>query len=78
MRGLTERGAMVLGGPFADKDAGGPVGMAVITASAAAEADRLAHQDRSVERGLIRVDVRPWTVPMGSALAVVPPADEGG
>ncbi|MDP9467457.1 MAG: hypothetical protein M3P32_01780 [Chloroflexota bacterium] len=77
MRGLTERGLMVLGGPFADRGAAGPVGMAVITARDASDAERLAMQDQAVEHELIRVTVRPWTVPMGFALDTIPPIDEG-
>lgn len=77
MRSLLERGLMVLGGPFADGVAAGPVGMAVITAPDAAEAERLAREDRSVERGLIHVSIRPWTVPMGFALDSIPSTDDG-
>lgn len=77
MRGLTERGLMVLGGPFADGDAAGAVGMAVITAPDLAEAERLAMEHRSVQDALIRVQVRPWNVPMGVALESVRPIDAG-
>ena len=66
---------LVLGGPFADGDSAESVGMAVIVARDAVHAEGLAHEDRSVERGLIIVRVRPWTVPMGIALDVVPPSD---
>ena len=72
MRSLTERGLMVLGGPFADENAEAAVGMAVIIAADADEAYCLAHEDRSLEHGLIRVSVRPWTVPMGVALHALP------
>ncbi len=75
MRSLTERGLMVLGGPFGDEDAGVAVGMAVIAAPDADAAELVAHEDRSVAHGLIRVSVRPWTVPMGVALEALPPAD---
>jgi uncharacterized protein YciI len=71
MRGLTEQALLVLGGPLADEDATGLVGMAVITAGDAAEAARVAREDRSVASGLLRVTVRPWTVPMGFALDAV-------
>lgn len=77
MRSLTERGLLVLGGPFADDDATVVVGMAVIIAQDAVEAKRLAHEDRSVEHGLIEVVVRPWTVPMGFALGAAPWSHEG-
>jgi uncharacterized protein YciI len=77
MRSLTARGLIVLGGPFADGDAAGQVGMAVIATRDAAEAERLAQEDQSVERGLLRVSVRPWTVPMGFALDTMHPLDEG-
>ncbi len=77
MRRLTERGLMVLGGPFGDEDATFAVGMAIITARDGGEAERLAHEDQSVEHGLIQVSVRPWNVPMGIALEAVPPADAG-
>ena len=77
MRSLTERGLMVLGGPFGDEDPGVAVGMAVIIAADRGEAERLALEDRSVEHGLIRVSVRPWNVPMGYALEAVPPDDTG-
>ncbi len=76
MRDLTQRGLMVLGGPFADGDDAGPVGMAVIAAADAAEAERLAQEDRSVASGLLRVAIRPWTVPMGSALGALPAREE--
>lgn len=72
MRSLTERGLMVLGGPFGDEDPRVAVGMAVIAAADRAEAERLAHEDRSVEHGLLRVAVRPWIVPMGAALDAIP------
>lgn len=77
MRSLTERGLMALGGPFADDDATGAVGMAVIAVADAEEAERLANEDRSVGAGLINVSVRPWTVPMGFALDTVPLPEEG-
>jgi uncharacterized protein YciI len=77
MRSLAERGLMVLGGPFADEDPVGPVGMAVITAHDAAEAERIGLEDRSVASGLIRVTTRPWTVPMGFALHATPGPDAG-
>lgn len=77
MRSLTERGLMALGGPFADDDATGAVGMAVIATADAKEAERLAHEDRSVEAGLIIVSVRPWMVPMGFALSVVTRPEPG-
>jgi uncharacterized protein YciI len=76
MRSLVARGLMVLGGPFADEDVVGAVGMAVITAGDAAEAERIAHEDRSVASGLIRVVARPWTVPMGFALEGTPWPEE--
>ena len=74
---LTARGLMVLGGPLAGGDAAGPVGVAVVAPRGAAEAGHLALEDRSLERGLIRVRVRPWTVPMGSALGSLPAAQMG-
>lgn len=77
MRSLTDRGLMVLGGPFADEDAAEGVGMAVITAGDAAEAEGIALEDRSVASGLIRVTTRPWTVRMGFALEAFPGSDEG-
>ena len=76
MRTLTERGVMVLGGPFADGDATEQVGMAVITAGDAEEAELLALEDRSVASGLLRVAVRPWTVPMGFAVGALPSHEE--
>lgn len=77
MRSLAERDLMALGGPFADGDASGAVGMAVVAVADAEEAERLAHEDRSVEAGLIKVSVRPWMVPMGFALDLIPqPAEE--
>jgi uncharacterized protein YciI len=77
MRSLTDRRLMVLGGPFADEDAAEAVGMAVIMARDAAEAEGIALEDRSVASGLIRVTTRPWTVPMGFALEAIPGSDEG-
>ena len=77
MRSLTDRGLMALGGPFADEDAAEAVGMAVITARDAAEAEGVALEDRSVASGLIRVTTRPWTVPMGFALEAIPASHEG-
>jgi len=70
MRRLAESGRMVLGGPFAT--GGATVGMAIVQAVDQAHAERLASDDRSVARGLIRVEVRPWNVPMGSALEALP------
>lgn len=75
MRSLTERGLMVLGGPFGDEDSAVAVGMAVITARDVAEAALLATEDRSVEHGLLRAAVRPWIVPMGMALEAIPESD---
>ena len=72
MRSLTERGLLVLGGPFGDDDPRISVGMAVVSAPDAGEAERLAQEDRSVEHGLLRVAVRPWVVPMGGALDAIP------
>lgn len=77
MRSLAARGLMVLGGPFADEDVVGAVGMAVITAGDAAEAEHIALEDRSVASGLIRVAARPWTVPMGFALDATPWPESG-
>jgi uncharacterized protein YciI len=71
MRSLAARALMVLGGPFADEDPAGAVGMAVIIARDAAEARRIALEDGSVASGLIRVTSRPWTVPMGFALDAI-------
>ena len=76
MRGLTERGLMVLGGPFADDYATGTVGMALIAVADAGEAERVAQEDRSIKAGLMKVAIRPWMVPMGLALALVPKPDE--
>lgn len=76
MRSLTERGLLVLGGPFGDEDPRIAVGMAVVSAPDAGEAQRIAQEDQSVEQGLLRVAVRPWIVPMGSALDAVP-GEEG-
>ena len=75
MRRLTADGRMVLGGPFDDGDASGAVGMAVITATDTEEATRIAAEDASVQAGLIRVQVRPWNVPMGLALGSLPERD---
>lgn len=77
MRSLTSRGLMVLGGPFDDGDATTAVSMAVIVATGLEEARRIAGEDRSVEVGLLRVQVRPWNVPEGLALGSLP-APEGG
>lgn len=77
MRSLADRGLMVLGGPFDDHDAEAGVGMAVITAQDAAEAEHIALEDRSVASGLIRVTTRPWTVPMGFALEVITGSEDG-
>lgn len=76
MRSLTVRDLMILGGPFADGGVSGAVGMAAIRAEDLAEAQQLALEDRSVELGLLTVTVRPWRVPMGSALASPAQADE--
>lgn len=53
---------MVRGGPFADGDDRGAVGMAAIAAPHIGEAERLASKDQSVERGLLTARVGPWTV----------------
>ena len=68
---------MVLGGPFADDDATGTVGMALIAVADAGEAERVAQEDRSIKAGLMKVAIRPWMVPMGFALDLVPQPDEG-
>jgi len=77
MRSLSDRGLMVLGGPFGDDDATQWVGMALVTAPDAGAAERLALEDRSVASGLVRVTVRPWNVPMGFALGTITAAEEG-
>lgn len=77
MRRLTADGRMVLGGPFDDGDASGAVGMAVIIATESEEATRIAGEDGSVQAGLLRVQVRPWNVPMGLALGSLPAQDGG-
>ena len=68
MRSLDERGVLILGGPFTDLHAGAPVGMALVRLGSQEEAEALASGDASVSAGLIRYRVRPWRVPMGSAL----------
>jgi hypothetical protein len=42
----------------------------------AEEAELLALEDRSVASGLLRVAVRPWTVPMGFAVGALPSHEE--
>jgi len=68
MRSLEERGLMILGGPFESPAHGEPVGMAIVEAADQAAAEALAAEDRSLEAGLLTVDVRPWRPRMGSAL----------
>jgi uncharacterized protein YciI len=68
MQSLHARGILVLGGPFLDEPGGTHVGMAIVRASDVGDAEALAAEDASVVAGLIRVRVRPWLVPMGTAL----------
>jgi len=69
---LDEEHRLILGGPFDDEWTGSsettPVGMAIIEASDATEAQRLADSDGSIPAGLLTVTVRPWRPRMGSAL----------
>ena len=71
MRSLHDRGLLVLGGPFLD-DADGSthVGMAIVRAESLEAAAALASEDPSVAGGLLRIRVRPWLVPMGTALPI--------
>jgi uncharacterized protein YciI len=68
MRSLHDRGLLVLGGPFLDAADGTHVGMAVVRAESHEAAAALASEDPSVAAGLLRIRVRPWLVPMGTAL----------
>jgi uncharacterized protein len=68
MRSLHDRGVLVLGGPFLDDADGTHVGMAIIRAESQEAADALASGDASVAAGLLQIRVRPWLVPMGTAL----------
>jgi uncharacterized protein YciI len=68
MRTLHDRGLLVLGGPFLDEADGAHVGMAIIRAKSREAAATLASEDASVSAGLLQVRVRPWLVPMGTAL----------
>ena len=65
MASLHERGLLVVGGPFLDAASPGrAVGVAVIRAGSEEEATAIAHEDPSIEAGLLRVEVRPWYVPL--------------
>jgi len=68
MRSLHDCGLLVLGGPFTDQADGAHVGMAILRAESLEAAEALAAEDASVEAGLLRYRVRPWMVPMGTAL----------
>ena len=68
MSSVTERGLMVLGGPYAPDPGEELVGMAVIHAADLDAARAIAAEDESVRAGLLRVSVREWTPKMGSAL----------
>jgi uncharacterized protein YciI len=68
MSSLSERGSMVLGGPYTDHDATGIVGMAIVRAASLEDAEALAAEDPTVIAGLIAPRVRPWRAVMGTAL----------
>ena len=73
MRSLHDRGILVIGGPFTDAVGDRPVGMAIVRAETTEAAEALAAEDASVAAGLIRYHVRPWMVPMGTALEQLQP-----
>lgn len=62
MRNLLQQGLIVMGGPFLD-DSGG---MMIARSPDLEEARRVASQDPAVKNGLLRVQVRPWMVPMST------------
>jgi uncharacterized protein YciI len=65
MKSLHDRELLVVGGPFLDAvSPGRAVGVAVIRAPSAEEAEAIAHEDPSIDAGLLRVEVRPWYVPL--------------
>lgn len=68
MGSLHARGLLVLGGPFLDDADGTHIGMAVIRVESQAAAEAVADEDPSVAAGLLRIRVRPWLAPMGTAL----------
>ena len=68
MQSLTERGLMVLGGPYTDPDPTGIVGMAIVRADSREAAEALAAEDPTLATGLIDARVRGWRAVMGSAL----------
>jgi uncharacterized protein YciI len=68
MRSLHDRGLLVLGGPFLDDADETHVGMAIVRAESQEAAAAIASEDASVAAGLLRIRVRPWLVPMGTAL----------
>jgi uncharacterized protein YciI len=68
MQDITDRGLMVLGGPYTDADASGIVGMAIVSAAGLEQAEAIAAEDPSIAAGMIEARVRPWRAVMGSAL----------
>ena len=60
MFSFVESGKLVIGGPFLD-DSGG---MMVLRAEGMEEAEQIANADPSVQKGLLKVHVKEWFVPM--------------
>ena len=60
MAGFIQSKKLVIGGPFLD-DSGG---MMVMSAESREEAEKIAKADPSVQKGLLKVDVKPWMAAM--------------
>jgi uncharacterized protein YciI len=62
MASFLEAGTLAIGGPFLD-DSGG---MMVFRAKDQADAEEVANADPAVKKGLLKVIVKPWYVPMAT------------
>lgn len=60
MARFVQTNQLVIGGPFLDNSGG----MMVMQAGSLEEAERLAKEDPSVQKGLLNVSVKPWMAAM--------------
>jgi uncharacterized protein YciI len=71
---LIAEGHTVMGGPLVPAEGAPLVGMTVLRAASAAEAQAIANADPGVAAGMMRASVRTWTTPAGGAARRAAPA----
>jgi uncharacterized protein YciI len=71
---LIAEGRTVMGGPLVRAEGAPLVGMTVLSAASAAEAEAIAKADPGISAGMMRASVRTWTTPAGGAAGSAAPA----